>query len=145
MCEETSKQCNRCGKIKPLTGFYKKRNVCKICINKEKVLNYQTNKKQICNKVKEYYKKNSKRICKRRRLMGIQDLEAHNKNSKKWANSNKEKISSRKKRHVANLTTPYILRLLKQKGMKDEKITKEMIEIKRLQMQLKREIKQCQQ
>ena len=122
------KTCSKCGFVGDKSLFTKKRNVCKPCI-KEYHKEYQIkNKDKIKDIKKEYGIKNKDEIKRR-----IQDYQ--NKNKKKIKEYHKE-YNIKNKYEIKDVYVKHLI-----KGIKSEDISPELIEMKRIEIAMKRELK----
>ena len=126
----TEKICNSCKEIKQLSEFSFKqsgksqRNAqCKKCRNKVKAEYDKHNSTNVFIYNKKYRQENAEKIA-------IQ--------VKKYLLENAEKIAGRKRANVKNLKNSYVSHLM---GMKVRKTPGELLELKRLQLQIHRHLK----
>lgn len=161
MNNPTEKKCTKCGEVKDLSMFNKdKRGLyghnprCRLCYksyskvyretNKDKIKAYrETNKDKI-----KYYLNNNKDKIKARhkayretnkdKLKAQRKLynEANKHKIKAYINNNKDKIREYNKKISKNLTDTYVAGIL---GIPTHDCPKELIELKRAQLKLRRE------
>ena len=114
-------KCNKCGIDKPIEEFYNGRRACKGCS-------------------KEYYKKNAEQIKEYAKEWRKKNAEY----KKKWCKNNAEyKKKWQKeynKEYSKNLSDSYIKKDLKNQGYPPNQITPLLIKIKRVQIQIHREL-----
>jgi hypothetical protein len=138
------KICTKCGEEKELSEFYTNyghldgyTTQCKQCVQE-----YRQNNKE---KIKEYYKKycqNNKEKIKE----GLKKYRQNNKKyfkeyHKKYCQNNKEKIKEGKRKTALNITDGYIACILRM-SPKERQQYPELIKLKRLHIQIQRELKQ---
>jgi len=116
--KQLTKKCSKCGKIKPLSEFYKDKRAkngrqswCKECIikyeekNKERILDYakgyrennkeyiekyrEENKEKIAKQTKKYQRNNKKKIRKRRHEYYIKNSEKESRRAREYYKSNR--------------------------------------------------------
>lgn len=122
--EAITKKCSKCGEVKSLSVFYKRKDIkswvgawCKACEN--------TNRKPYRKAYqKAYHKANADKLRESR---------------KAYKKANADKIAEYHKANVDNLTSRYIASNI---GLPIEDIPPELIELKRAQLKLHRLIKQ---
>ena len=123
-----TKKCNKCGEVKTLSMFLKIGLVCKMCTSIYHKEYKKKNKKYIKEHYQKYYKKNK-----------VQLIETKKEYYKKNKEHIKEYKNELRKKNSKNLKDVYI-KILLGISNKDE-YPKELIELKRVQMQIKRFIK----
>jgi len=125
------KRCSKCGKLKPLTAFYKnKRNkdglnsLCRECCkelykkNKEKKLNYYRNyykkhKEEKLNYAKNYKKNNRERISRYRREYYEKNREREKQRQREYYRKHKEEIIAKQRIRVIGSGGRYFRKLNK--------------------------------
>ena len=115
-----SKQCNRCGAVKPLSEFSKAktckdghRNYCKDCQSKKKKEWYNANKEHVHSKTKKYYAENPEIKLKCSRNWTLKNKEYQRLYKKKYRSENKDKINastSARRKRVQQNTPPWAQR-----------------------------------
>ena len=122
-------KCNKCGVDKPIEEFYNGRRACKGCIKERRKEYDKKNKDYIKEQKKEWYKENAERI---------------KEHKKEWRKKNAEHIKEQKKEYnkeySKNLSDSYIKKDLKNQGYPPNQITPLLIKIKRVQIQIHREL-----
>ena len=160
-----TKTCTKCKIEKPLSEYYtdnryeetKYKPACKICHNKVSKKNYEDNFEKRSMQIKLWGAKNPLKIKEIKRNFKKKHPKYYATSSRKWMENPlnkkkkydyfktkrvKNKISIRDSINRENLSDTYIKQQLQCRGgLKCENITEELIEIKRLQITLKREIK----
>jgi hypothetical protein len=156
---ELIKTCYKCAVEKPITEYYKCGNTCKVCANKRqrelwaKITPEQKDKriratKEWCEKNKDEINQKVRKLYATNPVVRIRTL-AQN---KKYAVKNAAAIAARKaarykalmQEGVTELTDAYVVNLLLRRNLKILKpsdVPQELIEVKRLQIQLLRMIK----
>jgi hypothetical protein len=151
------KTCSKCGESKGLEGFYKgsckyaRASYCKLCQKdnaikyEEKVKKIKTNRAKWCANNKEKYKSYTAKW-RKENPEKIASWRKNNKEkirdyNKKWREKNPDKYIDYQAKAREELKDSYILDLLKGGGEKNIDIPQELIELKRIQLQIKREIR----
>lgn len=168
MSNITEKKCTKCGEVKSLSMFYKQKggmygiaSQCKMCINiktkqwknnnKDKVYitehnSYITNIERVKKYQSEYRKNNKEKINTLKKEYRKKNIEKVKEYTKKYYENNKEKIKEyrdknpekyKTKKYTKNMSDGYIASVLK---INIAECPPELIELKRAQLQLKREI-----
>ena len=103
--EEPMKKCSKCGKLKPISEFYKKKNTkdglgsqCKIC-RKEY---YENNKDQIKEKNKKYYENNKEKLKEQQKEYYENNKEKILEQQKEYYENNKDQILEKRKEYREN-------------------------------------------
>lgn len=148
----TTKVCSKCKEEKALADFGKctsKRDGvtshCKLC-KRIASANYRKNNPD---KAKQYYVNNREDMLERKKIFNKNNPEIrryyreNNKEKiksigKEYRKNNLYKINERKKSYIANLADSYVLQRLQ---IRKDQATPELIELKRAQLQLTREIR----
>ncbi len=128
------KKCSKCGEVKLLDCFSKNKTrkdgfeyVCKICRKSDKAI-YQVVSKE--------------KIKIRKAKWRDENTEKANAIMRAWYAANQEKVKARNARYAKELTDSYIKNeIKKQTGVPNERITKDLIETKRLHILIKRKLK----
>jgi len=145
------KQCITCEKSLPEDSFEQTRNACKKCVGKYKKewasQPHNKEKRRISSKIyrdnnrdkiRAYYLKRKDKQREYQPVYYLNNRDIILKRCNKYFENNRKKVLERMKGYVENLDDYYIKCHLKKSGLP---ITPETIEIKRLQMQIRREIK----
>ena len=105
------KKCKKCGKIKPLTEFYKHpktkdgfRGACKICINKQVKEWQENNYEKVKGYQKKHYQNNSKKEIENTKIWQENNFEKYKEYNKKWRKDNSEKIREYRKKEYIRLS-----------------------------------------
>jgi len=170
MEEVKTRVCPKCGEEKPLTEEFwpkncsKKNGLERYCIKCKKeydVEYYQKNKEKILFKQRKYYSENTLRCLqankkyyeKNKDIIYLKSLKYKHDHllltrqyRNNWIIRNPEKnemiIKASRKKRIKNIDVHYVRSLIHQMGIDRIDITPEMIELKRVQIQLFRKTKQ---
>lgn len=157
MEEVKCKKCNKCGEIKTLDCFCRKKDIksgisgtCKECGRLHTKLWILKNPEKKKEMDKMYVQKNKEKIIEYRNKYYQENKERISKRNKEYCKENRElvlyRLKLKTKRHVENLTDTYIRTCLIQKnGFTKDIITPELIQAKREIIKIKRLCKQQQQ
>ena len=144
-----TKVCNRCGEDKELSEFYSNKTTrdgksctCKVCVIVRAKLHYAGNKEKISLSQKQYRFANKEKIARQRKRYWNTNKEKLTVRQKRYRELNKEKIALGNKLYVDDLKDFYVKALLKDSNW--SVITPELIKLKRIQVQIKREIQEQQ-
>ena len=154
-----TKKCSKCNTEKDINLFQKKSHnkdgyngKCKECLKKYRIDNIEKykisnkkwtikNKKRLSEYRKEYAKKNKYKIKLQKQKYNKESYEVR----RSYVHRNRKKIRDYNnhlyKKDMKFISDRYIKRGLVNQGFSRKEITKEIIEIKRLQIQIYREIK----
>jgi hypothetical protein len=148
------KLCKRCNSTKPISEFFSdiqrkdnKSPYCKVCHRDIKRLRKIANPEKISAQKHASYIRNIDTKKKYDKLYHATHKEKKNAQSKIWKNSNRDRYNQRcnmlHKRHRVNLEDEYIKTLLMQDtlGISRQDLPQELIEAKRLELLIKRTIK----
>ena len=141
-------KCNKCGIDKPIEEFYNGRRACKGCMKEWHKEYYKNNAEQIKEYAKEYRKeyakKNKDYIKEQKKEWYKENAERIKEHKKEWRKKNAEHIKEQKKEYnkeySKNLSDGYIKQELKHQGYPPNQITPLLIKIKRVQIQIHREL-----
>lgn len=136
------KPCSKCGEVKSLKEFYKNgamtkdglTSTCKTCQSKQKKKYYQENRDHIKGEVE-------------RRIKGSPEArKAKMKYLRRYHREHKEEVNKKSREKYAKdreeLADKYVLSLLRQgTNLKRDDIPEELVEAKRLQIQIERTLK----
>ena len=142
---EAIKQCCRCAEAKPLAAFnLKPQAACKACINLYQVVYRERNRELIREKARIYSR--AKQEERREYITDYRNThrEKLNANQRVYSSSEERKIKDRDhaaKRNEALLDTDVRHALSRGTALKREDIPPEMVEAKRLQIKIRRAIK----
>ena len=131
------RQCNKCGEWRPFSAFGKQKKcifsikrICILCSREE---------------FKKYYAKNRQKVLEKTRKWRAENLEKRRESDRMWRAENLEKKREMEKKYwdenTRNTSDIYIMNRLCRK-IEREKITHELIELKRLEIKLYRAKKQ---
>ena len=145
------KKCTKCGEVKPLDLFYAHKSTkdgrgsqCKECV-RESARKWKLENPE---KARESFRKwRLENLEKRResfRKWYLKNSEKTKERARKWQLENPEKARGYDRKWVDRLSDGYVTKLIKQSGLPPEIIedNPELIELKRLQIQLNRKINQ---
>ena len=149
--------CRRCKLDLPAANFYKDRTIKsglqKVCKECEKTYREQ-NRLKVTETRRLYHIKNKERLCLKAKEHYQANKEHHRQVSRKWEKDNPDKFKEYRRQFEKiiseRLTDTYIKKLItsKQKILKCEDIPQTLIDLKRVQVQITRklrEIKKCDQ
>lgn len=124
-----TKKCSKCGEVKPITDFYKRknskdgyRNHCKQCVlkdrktyqkeNREKIIirkhkHHIKHKEEISAKNKEYRLKNRNKLLEKQRKYYYENWDKCNKRSREYYKKNSEKLKNYAKEYRKNNKDKY--------------------------------------
>jgi hypothetical protein len=138
----TQKQCYRCSVLKPLTGYYESNPVtCIDCLKAYQKKYREANRVKRCEAQKELYLKNREKILDYQKAYREAHREEKNQYQREY-NKTAEANSKAKKwreQYKNNLSDAYIRRELSHNSTLTSKdIPQSLVEVKRLQLQIKR-------
>lgn len=136
MCEVTQKTCSRCKEKKDFSLFHKNKSqkdgfshYCKLCRKTHRGENYSDKNRE---RVKKWYKKNRQTCIERHKIWRINNPEKARKNKR-----------NDRKKSILELKNAYIKKLLcHNNSLKYGYIPQSLIECKRIEIQIKRQIKE---
>jgi len=138
----TEKKCYRCSVLKPLTGYYKGNpTTCIDCLQAYQKKYREANRVKRCEAQKEVYRKDRERILEYQRAYREANREEKNSNQREYTKRPEAKALYKKwqEQYRNNLSDAYIRRELAHKTTLTSKdIPQSLIEVKRLQIQIKR-------
>lgn len=148
------KVCSSCKQEKDILDFYKGCFACKLCRSRYFKLQYIKNRKRIIERSRKWNIENWERVCelnkkwRNNNRLKVKEKRSReyqkNKNyyfelAKQWSKKNPEKYALSHKKYIARMPDKYIVSfLIKGTTLKPEDITKEIIELARLNLILKR-------
>jgi len=148
---ENTKICTKCGIEYPATleyfgkakgGKFGRKAICRICETSKHKIYRENNKEKITAQSKIYCEKNKESIRAKHKIYRENNKEKMTSKHKIYYENNKEKITSKRKIYRENLSDSYVKELLTGKsGLSCKDIQQELIEIKRVQILIKRHIK----
>lgn len=137
-----NKPCFRCSVVKPLTGYYERNQVtCKDCLNAYQKKYREANRAKRCEVQKEVYRKNRDNILEYQRAYRDKNREAKNQYQREYTKTPKGKALHKKwqEQYKNNLGDGYIRReLAHHTRLTSKDIPQSLVEVKRLQLQIKR-------
>ena len=135
----SGKCCIKCMKIS--SSLYFKKNKKR---SKERHKKYQKENKEKYNEYsKKFYKENTDKCIERSMKYHKENKERINENQKKYRKENRDKAKEHRKKYLLALSKNYVKRQISlQLNIETDKISPEMIELKREQLMIYREIKQ---
>ena len=162
--EVKKKKCSKCGEVKALSEFNKDKSnkngyasVCRSCKIEYSRNHYNKNKAKLAEKQRDYKEKNrdkvneaarkyvrenNNKINKYRRELRKKDTDKARRTDREYHKKNRDIITGRRTKKRESLSDAYVRNILVNVFCIDKNIiTQEMIEIKRLEMTLKRLIK----
>ena len=144
------KVCNKCG----LVGkrFYERRGVCTSCMSIRSKTYHENNKEKVALRKKTYRKNNKEKVALRKKIYRKNNIESIKLSEKTYRANNKEKVSLREKAYReknkeafafsrSTLSKQYTSSLLVCQGWKREALSDEIIEVKRLTVLIKRQMR----
>ena len=138
----TEKKCYRCSVLKPLTGYYESNPVtCIDCLQAYQKKYREANRVKRCEAQKEVYRKDRERLLEYQRAYREAHREEKNKNQREYTKRPEAKALYKKwqEQYRNNLSDAYIRRELAHKTTLTSKdIPQSLVEVKRLQIQIKR-------
>ena len=128
------KKCSKCGEVKLLDCFFRKKSAkdghksaCKKCFHKF---------------AKEYRDENTEKVKAREAKYRAKNSEKIKTSAYEWAEKNSGKIKTKNAKRSKDLTDAYVKVTIKQQsGVPNEIITPDLIETKRLHILIKRKLK----
>ena len=159
-----TKTCSKCGEIKAVEFFVKKRKVCVLC-RKENcriyyISYYKKNRDRKIHKSREWYKKNKERHHVSTAKWKTENKElvkkSKKKSAKKYYEKNKDKLRQyatsyhklntqkareKSKKHTDSISDKYTRKALRKKGFTKDQITPDLIELQRAIIKLKRGVR----
>ena len=137
-----SKPCFRCSVVKPLTGYYERNQVtCKDCLNAYQKKYREANRAKRCEVQKEVYRKNRDNILEYQRAYRDKNREAKNQYQRAYNQTPEGKKATKAwhDRYRDGLSDAYIRReLAHHTTLTSKDIPQSLVEVKRLQLQIKR-------
>ena len=138
----TEKECYRCSVLKPLTGYYKSNPVtCIDCLQAYQKKYREANRVKRCEAQKEVYRKDRERIREYQRAYRDANRDEINSNQREYTKRPEARALYKKwqEQYKNNLSDAYIRRELAHKTTLTSKdIPQSLVEVKRLQIQIKR-------
>ena len=138
----TEKKCYRCSVLKPLTGYYKSNPVtCIDCLQAYQKKYREANRVKRCEAQKEVYRKDRERLLEYQRAYRDANKEKRNTNQREYTKRPEARAIYKKwqEQYRDNLSDAYVRRELAHKTTLTSKdIPQSLVEVKRLQIQIKR-------
>ena len=138
----TEKKCYRCSVLKPLTGYYESNPVtCIDCLQAYQKKYREANRVKRCEAQKELYRKDRERLLEYQRAYRDVNREERNAYQREYTKRPEAKALYKKwqEQYRNNLSDAYIRRELAHKTTLTSKdIPQSLVEVKRLQIQIKR-------
>jgi hypothetical protein len=138
----TEKKCYRCSVLKPLTGYYESNPVtCIDCLQAYQKKYREANRVKRCKAQKELYRKDRERLLEYQRAYRDVNREERNAYQREYTKRPEAKALYKKwqEQYRNNLSDAYIRRELAHKTTLTSKdIPQSLVEVKRLQIQIKR-------
>jgi len=140
------KTCIKCGFVGDVSLFAKKLNQCKQCISKHKKEYREKNKEKIREQQGKHYKKNKEKIILQISVWSLKNKDKKSVYNKKYRKRNVDKINTYHGKlwseYRDNLDVRYIKKLLCNSAeLKYLDIPPELIEMKRIEIAMLRELK----
>lgn len=137
--------CRKCGQEKPLSEFARDkscalgyRHTCKQCHREQCRKYYAANAEKVREQRRKYSAANPEKVRKWKRKWYAANAKKELERQRKWRAVNPEKVRERQRKWCEILSNWYLRNQLKQRNLP---ITPEMIDYKRIQLKLYREIK----
>lgn len=138
----TEKKCYRCSVLKPLTGYYESNTVtCIDCLQAYQKKYREANRVKRCEAQKELYRKDRERLLEYQRAYRDANREERNAYQREYTKRPEARALYEKwqEQYRNNLSDAYIRRELAHKTTLTSKdIPQSLVEVKRLQIQIKR-------
>ena len=138
----TEKKCYRCSVLKPLTGYYESNPVtCIDCLQAYQKKYREANRVKRCEAQKEVYRKDRERLLEYQRAYREAHREEQNKNQREYTKRPEVKALHKKwkEQYMNNLSDAYLRNELARNSVLTSKdIPQSLVEVKRLQIQIKR-------
>jgi len=138
----TEKKCYRCSVLKPLTGYYKgNTTTCIDCLKAYQKKYREANRVKRCEAQKEVYRKDRERILEYQRAYRDAHREEKNSNQREYTKRPEARALYKKwqEQYKNNLSDAFVRRELAHKTTLTSKdIPQSLVEVKRLQIQIKR-------
>ena len=146
-----AKRCSKCGKIKSIDLF--RRGVCKECIKEYNRLYYIENREAIAKIQRDYQTNNVEKLKAKRKEYTLSTTEIRREKEAAYKQRRRELYEAEKakdiealrernraimRKGIASLSDGYIKELLRQQGFKNEQISSELIELKRITLKTTR-------
>lgn len=138
----TEKKCYRCSVLKPLTGYYESNPVtCIDCLKAYQKKYREANRVKRCEAQKEVYRKDRERILEYQRAYRDAHRDEKNSNQREYTKRPEARALYKKwqEQYKNNLSDAYIRReLAHHTTLTSKDIPQSLVEVKRLQIQIKR-------
>jgi len=136
------KKCYRCSVLKPLTGYYEGNpTTCKDCLNEYQKKYREANRVKRCEAQKKVYRKDRERILEYQRAYREAHREEKNQYQREYNKKPEAKAMHKKwkEQYKNNLSDAYIRNeLAHHTTLTSKDIPQSLVEVKRLQLQIKR-------
>jgi hypothetical protein len=137
-----SKACFRCSVVKPLTGYYESNPVtCIDCLQAYQKKYREANRVKRCKAQKELYRKNRENILEYQKAYRDKNREAKNQYQREYTKNPEVKAMHKKwkEQYKNNLSDAYVRNeLAHHTTLTSKDIPQSLVEVKRLQLQIKR-------
>jgi hypothetical protein len=138
----TEKKCYRCSVLKPLTGYYESNPVtCIDCLQAYQKKYREANRVKRCEAQKEVYRKDRERLLEYQRAYRDANREERNAYQREYTKRPEARALYKKwqEQYKSNLSDAFVRRELAHKTTLTSKdIPQSLVEVKRLQIQIKR-------